>query len=144
MTLPVVGELSPWSDPNVVSINRLAMRTPLVSFRDSESARAGVREKSPWFRSLNGSWRIRRFADVEQVPASALTSDITKWATISVPGNWTLAGLGDLPHYTNVQMPWKGRPPQLPREVAAAVHRRTFTVTQTWLRRRTILHIGGA
>ena len=144
MTLPVIGELRPWADPNVVSLHRLAMRTPLVSYRDIESARAAIREKSPWFRSLNGSWRIRRFADVEQVPASALTSDATKWSTISIPGNWTLAALGDLPHYTNVQMPWKGRPPQLPTEVATAVHRRTFTVTQPWLRRRTIVHIGGA
>ena len=144
MTLPVVGELRPWTDPNVVSMNRLAMRAPLVAFGDIEGARAAIREKSPWFRSLNGSWQIRRFADVEQVPASALTSDTTKWSAISIPGNWTLAGLGDLPHYTNVQMPWEGRPPQLPAQVATAVHRRTFSVTQPWLRRRTILHVGGA
>lgn len=144
MTLPVVGELRPWADPNVVSINRLPMRTSFVSFRDCESARAAIRQNSPWFKNLNGSWHIRRFADVEQVTASAITSDTSKWSTISIPGNWTLAGLGDLPHYTNVQMPWKGRPPKLPDAVPTGVHRRTFTVTKPWLSRRTILHIGGA
>ncbi|MCE2818566.1 MAG: hypothetical protein LW686_07950, partial [Ilumatobacteraceae bacterium] len=73
-----------------------------------------------------------------------MTSDTTKWPQISVPGNWTLTGLGDLPHYTNVQMPWEGRPPSLPTTVATAVHRTSFTVPSSWKKRRTILHIGGA
>ena len=136
--------MAPWADPAVVSINRLPMTTPCVPFADVVSARRGLRDSSPWFRSLNGTWRIKRFSDVSLVTPSSLTSDTSKWATITVPGNWTLAGLGDLPHYTNVQMPWPGRPPSLPREVATAVHRTTFTVPASWRGRRTILHIGGA
>ena len=144
MTLPVVGDLRPWADPEIVSVNRLAMRTPLVSFPNVETARTAVREKSPWFQSLNGSWHIHRCEDVEEVTAQLLTGKCDTWSTIQVPGNWTLAGLGDVPHYTNVQMPWKGRPPQLPDAVATAVHRRAFTVKQSWRTRRTILHVGGA
>ena len=34
--------------------------------------------------------------------------------TVTVPGNWTLQDTGDLPHYTNVQMPFPGPPPALP------------------------------
>ena len=30
------------------------------------------------------------------------------------PGLWTMAGTWDLPHYTNVQMPFEGRPPEIP------------------------------
>lgn len=144
MPLPAMSQIKPWTDPSVVSINRLPMRAPLIPHRDLDSVRLDAREKSPWFRSLNGRWRIRRYEDVNQVPASALTADTSKWATIDIPGNWTLAGLGDLPHYTNVQMPWQGRPPQLPPTVATAVHRRSFTVPSGWKSRRTILHIGGA
>ena len=114
MALPAVGHIRPWADPQVVSMNRLPMRTPLVPFSDVISARTQNRAASPWFKSLDGKWKIKRFEDVAEVTASSLTSDTTKWPQISVPGNWTLAGLGDLPHYTNVQMPWEGRPPSLP------------------------------
>lgn len=144
MTLPVIGEMRPWADPQIVSINRLPMRSPLVAFDDADTARSGERESSRWFRSLNGTWSIKRFVDVGDIPASAITSDVKKWSTIPVPGNWTLAGLGDVPHYTNIQMPWNGRPPTLPANVATAVHRTSFTVPASWRSRRTILHIGGA
>jgi beta-galactosidase len=120
------------------------MRTPVVPFADVASVRSQDRLASPWFKSLDGTWKIKRFEDVSEVTAASLTSDTTKWPQISVPGNWTLAGLGDLPHYTNVQMPWEGRPPSLPATVATAVHRTSFTVPSPWKKRRTILHIGGA
>ncbi len=144
MALPVVGPIQPWADPQVVSMNRLPMRTPIVPYTDVVTSRSGDCTQSPWFKSLDGAWKIKRFKDVSQVTASSLTSDTTKWSKISVPGNWTLAGLGDLPHYTNVQMPWQGRPPSLPETVATAVHRTSFTIPSTWKKRRTILHIGGA
>ena len=144
MTLPSIGAIRPWADPDVVAMNRLPMRSPIVPFRDADNARQGVREKSPWFRSLNGEWSIKRFADVNDIPASALTTDASKWSTISIPSNWTLAGLGDVPHYTNVTMPWKGSPPSLPENVATAVYRRTFLIPASWKKRTTIIHIGGA
>ena len=144
MALPAVGHIRPWADPQVVSLNRLPMRTPVVPFADVASVRSQDRLASPWFKSLDGTWKIKRFEDVSEVTAASLTSDTTKWPQISVPGNWTLAGLGDLPHYTNVQMPWEGRPPSLPATVATAVHRTSFTVPSPWKKRRTILHIGGA
>jgi len=139
-----MSDIQPWADPSVVSMNRLPMRAILVPYKDVDSARQGRREKSPWFKSLNGTWKIKRFEDVSQIPASAITGDAARWANISVPGNWTLAGLGDLPHYTNVQMPWEGKPPALPPTIATAVHRSTFTVSSAWMKRRTIVHIGGA
>ena len=144
MTLPVVGETRPWADPNVVSINRRAMRSPIVAFSNEETARSRDREQSPWFLSLNGEWSIRRYKDVSEVQPSDLTGSTSGWSQIEVPGNWTLAGLGDHPHYTNVTMPWRGRPPSLPPTVATAVHRTSFILRPHWSKRRTILHIGGA
>jgi len=144
--LPDIGSFAPWADPTVVSLNRLAMRAP-VHFSDSlDAVRSGDRTVSPWFKSLDGWWRIKRWADVNQIPAAAVGTrvDDANWAKISVPGNWTLAGLGDVPHYTNVQMPWTGVPPSLPETVPTAVHRTSFTVPASWRRRRTILHVGGA
>ena len=96
--------------------------------------------------SLDGWWRIKRWADVGDVPAAAVGTKVNdaNWPKISVPGNWTLAGLGDVPHYTNVQMPWTGVPPSLPDQVPTAVHRTTFSVPASWRKRRTVLHVGGA
>lgn len=125
-------------------MNRRPMRSPLLPYIDTDTACSGDRTQSPWFLSLNGTWSIRRFNDVSEVSASDLTDDTSKWKTILVPGNWTLAGLGDEPHYTNVVMPWPGRPPSLPESVATAVHRTTFAVPHNWEDRHTILHIGGA
>ena len=120
------------------------MRSVQVSYADIAAARTGQRSESNWYESLTGEWSIARFGDVNDVPASAVTENIHTWSKISVPGNWTLAGLGDEPHYTNVQMPWNGSPPALPPEVATAVHRTTFTIADSWKERHTILHIGGA
>ena len=137
---------APWTDPEVVSVNRLPMRSPLVAYADVVSARENVREANPWFLSLNGDWAIRRVADISDARPGMVADVLAAgWSThITVPGNWTLAGLGDVPHYTNVQMPWPGRPPALPENVPAAVHRTSFKVPEGWSNRRTVLHIGGA
>ncbi|MEY3640703.1 MAG: hypothetical protein RLZZ199_508, partial [Actinomycetota bacterium] len=49
MTLPAIGDVRPWADPEVVSINRLPMRVP---FGSSVSRRV----------SLDGQWAVRRWA----------------------------------------------------------------------------------
>ena len=33
--------------------------------------------------------------------------DDSDWFKIPVPSNWTLFNLGDVPHYTNIAMPWR-------------------------------------
>jgi beta-galactosidase len=131
-----------WADPELISHNRLPMRATTQAFRNADDARSG--SSSPWRQLLNGTWSIQRFAHPDLVTAEALSADTSKWSSIEIPGNWTLAGLGDAPHYTNVVMPWKGRPPFLPDELPTAVHRRTFTIPAAWKKRRTIIHIGGA
>ncbi|MBM3730937.1 MAG: DUF4981 domain-containing protein [Actinobacteria bacterium] len=132
MTLPTIGELRPWADPELVSINRLPMRTPFVS---STSRRV----------SLDGQWAVRRWVHPGLVPAEAVGEvDDAGWRRIPVPGNWTLFGLGDTPHYTNVTMPWEGLPPALPDEVPTVVYRRVFTVPRMSTGEAVILHVGAA
>lgn len=142
--LPVVGPVKPWADPAVVSMGRRRMRPNLVSAPDIDTAREG-RDASPWWRGLDGSWSFRLFDHPDVVPPSAITGETSRgWRDVTVPGNWTLQGVDDLPHYTNVDMPWPGRPPSLPDRVPTGVYRRTFRVPASWRKRRTILHIGGA
>lgn len=131
--LPELGALAPWADPEVVSLRRLPMHVPLpVGHADAR-------------RSLDGQWAFELFDAPEAVPATAVTGPTpTGGRTVAVPGNWTVQGVGDLPHYTNIQMPFPGPPPRLPAHNPTGVYRRTFTTGRGWKRHRVILHVGGA
>ncbi len=130
--LPVIGDFRPWADPAVVQLNRLPIHVPL----------SGCDR-----RSLDGSWSLEMFDHPDRVPASALSGERTRAVKAAVPGNWTMQDLGgfvDLPHYTNVQMPFPGPPPRLPERNATGVYRRSFTISAAWIKRRTVLHVAGA
>ena len=130
--LPDIGTSSPWTDPEVVSLRRLAMHVPLPLGDDAR-------------KSLDGKWAFELFDSPELVSAAAVTGP-TPIGTraVAVPGNWTLQDVGDLPHYTNVQMPFDGPPPRLPDRNPTGVYRRSFTIGRGWKRHRIVLHIGGA
>ena len=109
--LPAIGAVRPWADPHVVSIGRLDMRPPTPAHGSLDDARAGG--APTWRRSLDGRWKFRLFDSPDDVPAAAVERPPTSrsWTSVTVPGNWTLQGVGDLPQYTNVQMPFPGPPP---------------------------------
>lgn len=132
-SIPELHDLKLWADPNAVQVNRLPMRTPYVS---ASSIRI----------SLNGDWRIKRFAHPEDIALRELGElcDDSDWVSIPVPSNWTQFDLGDVPHYTNIAMPWRETPPHLPKEVPTAVYRRNFKVESAWSDRRIVLHVGAA
>ncbi|MDX2381682.1 MAG: glycoside hydrolase family 2 TIM barrel-domain containing protein [Acidimicrobiia bacterium] len=130
--LPVIGPLAPWADPEIVQLNRLPTHVPL-----SGSTR----------RSLDGTWALEMFENPDRVPAGALGGRRRRAVDVDVPGNWTMQDLGgfvDLPQYTNVRMPFPGPPPALPERNPTGIYRRSFDVPQSWLPRRTVLHVAGA
>jgi beta-galactosidase len=130
--LPVIGDFEPWADPAVVQLNRLPIHVPLSG-------------ADRW--SLDGSWSLEMFEHPDQVPIAALSGERSRAVRVAVPGNWTMQDLGDfvdLPHYTNVQMPFPGPPPRLPDRNPTGVYRRTFTMSAGWAERCTVLHVGGA
>ncbi|MCU0267397.1 MAG: DUF4981 domain-containing protein [Acidimicrobiales bacterium] len=134
-----------WAEPELTSINRLPMRSTLIPFPDADGARTGDREQSPWFRSLDGVWRFALLDRPEAVPErfAEPTLDDSDWADLAVPGNWTLQGF-DRPHYTNIVMPFEGRPPEVPDANPTGLYRVAFRVPRGWWGRRVILHVGGA
>ncbi|MBW2232534.1 MAG: DUF4981 domain-containing protein, partial [Deltaproteobacteria bacterium] len=134
-----------WMRPSLVELERLPMRPPLVSYPDVAGARGSEREASPWLRSLDGRWRFRLYDRPQAVPAEVATPehDDAGWDTIAVPGCWTRQGY-DHPHYTNVQMPWRCEPPQVPEHNPTGVYRTTFEIDAAWAARRSVLSLGGA
>ncbi len=143
--LPALGVVQPWADPHVVALGRRSMRPPTDSAASGPEARTAD-GASPWRRSLDGTWAFRLFEHPARVPATAITAsaDGAAWTKVRVPGNWTLQGVGDLPQYTNVRMPFHGPPPRLPDRNPTGVYRRQLRVPKRWLDRQVILHIGGA
>ena len=134
-----------WLSPECPGLNRLPMRSTYYHFSSSKMAFCGERERSPWFRPLNGGWHFRMAARPEEITTddTSLETDRTKWDQVEVPGNWTLQGYGH-PHYTNVQMPFPHEPPFVPEENPTGVYAREFEVPKSWARRRVVIHFGGA
>ena len=138
-----------WAAPEITGANRLPMRSPLVPYPDLETARTADRAASPWFRSLDGSWRFRLVPSPDAVPSDFADPDLhdglnSGWKPIDVPGVWTTQDFGDVPIYTNVRMPFAGRPPDVPDDNPTGLYRTGFTVPRSWKGRRVRLHVGGA
>ncbi|HWS38437.1 MAG TPA: glycoside hydrolase family 2 TIM barrel-domain containing protein [Actinoplanes sp.] len=89
--------------------------------------------------SLDGAWRFQLLDGPDGQPGD-------EWASIRVPGAWTVqeAGGADLPHYTNVTMPWPGAPLLIPEHNPTGVHEREFEVPADWAGSRIVLHAGAA
>ena len=112
----------PWSTAELTSVGRLPMHS--VPHADRIV--------------LDGRWRFQLLHTPEEEPA-------TQWSEADVPGCWTMQGFFDLPHYTNVQMPFPGEPPHLPEVNPTGVYERDFEVPARWVaRRRVVLHVGAA
>ena len=136
---------APWADPAVVEVHRLPMRPPLVLSDSVEAMREGRPSRR---KSLDGTWRLPLFESPVHVCEAVLrgrSSTLGKqWHHVEVPGNWTLQGVGDLPHYTNIEMPFAGPPPKLPTRNPTGIYRRSFSLPATWLTQHVVLHVGAA
>ena len=86
---------------------------------------------------LDGRWRFQLLSEPTEAPGA-------DWGEADVPGLWTMSGTWDKPHYTNVQMPFRGMPPELPSPNPTGVYEREFEVPGAWAGRRIVLHVGAA
>ena len=119
----------PWATPELTSVGRLPMHS--VPHADRIV--------------LDGRWRFQLLHTPEQELAA-------NWSEVDVPGCWTMSGSDDplrgffdLPHYTNVQMPFPGDPPHRPDVNPTGIYERDFVLPATWsAERRVVLHVGAA
>ncbi|MDZ7684039.1 MAG: glycoside hydrolase family 2 TIM barrel-domain containing protein [Gammaproteobacteria bacterium] len=96
---------------------------------------------------LNGTWRFRRVPHPEHAPPGWTHSDFddADWNEATVPGLWTRSGkYGDQPIYTNVLIPFRAEPPNVPIENPTGLYRRTFEASPGTTSGRFLLHVGGA
>nr|WP_154982742.1 glycoside hydrolase family 2 TIM barrel-domain containing protein [Paenibacillus xylanexedens] len=138
------------NNPETFQVNRLPAHANMVAFPTIEEALSNEFTSSPWYQTLNGSWKFS-FAET---PEQRITSfyeagyDASNWDEIAVPSNWQLQGY-DYPHYTNMTYPWVEREPELKPPFAPATYNpvgsyiRTFTVPADWKDRPVLLHFEG-
>lgn len=136
----------PWEIPELVSINRLRARSArLYPFKNEAAALKRDPKRSAWFKDLNGTWAFRYFQRPEDIAPADLADglDTASWDRIAVPGDFTMQGYS-IPHYTNVQMPFKNNYPIVPDTNPTGLYRLSFDLPAGWDKRRTVLHFGGS
>ncbi|MCR9269469.1 MAG: DUF4981 domain-containing protein [Hyphomonadaceae bacterium] len=135
--------LSQLLQPQLTAISRMRARASLTPYPNEAALMA---RQSPWRKSLDGAWRFQLIARPEAAPENWTTAPTSSepWRSIQVPGVWTRQNTGDLPHYTNWQMPFDcQKPPTIPEDNPTGLYRYALQVPSDWGDRRTILHIGG-
>ena len=112
----------PWLDPGLIAQGREPMHA-IVHAPAIE---------------LDGTWRFQLLPRADAEPSG-------DWREIQVPGCWTMQDTFDLPHYTNVQMPFDGVPPDVPEANPTGIYERDFVLSaQDLSEGRSVLHVGAA
>ncbi len=132
-----------WMEPSITGVGRLDSRAPLTPVDDS------FRPEDPtWTVDLDSEtdWRFTMLrspdAVTDELLATRWSPDL--WSPIRVPGTWNTQGHG-LPHYTNVLYPFPEDPPSVPTaDNPTGLYVRSLSIPKAWLKRTTILRIGGA
>ncbi len=130
--------------PELTEVNRLPAHSSFETFPSIQAALSG--RANPWRHSLDGHWSFLLMDRPGNAPDGWTESDhdTRGWTRLVVPGCWTRQGVGDLPHYTNIVMPWPDLdPPDTPERNPTGLYRTTFSVPEAWAGRNVILHLGG-
>lgn len=151
------GDPSPpdWENPSVVGRNKEPGHATLIPFADTSEPASGNRDQSPFFLSLNGTWKFHWSPNPEERPLDFYRPevDVAGWDNIPVPANWQLHGYG-VPIYTNITHPFQVDSPKVtsepPEDYTAyrqrnpvGSYRRTFVVPAAWDGREVFLHFEG-
>jgi beta-galactosidase len=122
-----------WEDPNVLQVNRETPRAYYIPYGDAESAKSNKRGRSPYYQTLNGSWKFKYLPSVKEVEDGFynVETDVSKWDDLIVPSCWQTNGYDQM-QYTNVNYPIPCDPPFVPNENPAGLYVRDFNVTDHW------------
>ncbi|WP_442587817.1 glycoside hydrolase family 2 TIM barrel-domain containing protein [Pedobacter sp. AW31-3R] len=139
--------------PEVVSINRLSMRSTSFAYESVNLAEKMDKEKSSFFYSLNGIWKFNWVQDPWMRPQDFYRLDYNDrtWDNFTVPANWEINGYG-IPIYVNQLYEFTGRerrgsdlnPPfDIPEHNnPVGSYRKKFILPQNWKDRQVFIHLG--
>lgn len=132
-----------WEKPSLVDQNKEASHTSFTLFDNKANALAAKNNASPFYQSLNGTWKFQYTDQAKNRPQDfyKLNYNDSKWSTLKVPSNWELNGFG-IPIYTNIIYPFPKNPPYVGEDNPVGTYRKEFTVPNNWKEKQVILHFG--
>ena len=134
---------NPWENPALVDIHKEPAHTDFMVYENKQTALENDYAKSPFYQSLNGTWKFNFAPSIEKSPKNffATNLDDSQWSDLKVPSNWERKGFGT-PIYTNIIYPYPKNPPFIGGDNPVGSYRRNFTVPSTWDGREILLHFG--
>ena len=152
-----------WRNLSISQVNRENSVTTGIPFANETQAKQPAQpENSPYYFSLNGTWKFHWVADPKNRPEDfyKTTYDVNSWDNINVPSVWQLEGVRqnkawDKPLYVNITFPFGKKWPDvteggrssdwsyysMPNPVGS--YRREFTLPAGWDSRDVFLRFNG-
>jgi beta-galactosidase len=133
-----------WENPAIVELGKEPPHTFAMSYPNIEAVFANDFSQSPYYQSLNGTWKFYYVNTPEERPQDFFkpTFNDWNWKELTVPSNWEIKGFG-IPIYTNFIFPFPLNPPYIDHSYnPVGSYRREFTVPDNWQGREVLLHFG--
>jgi len=85
-----------WEDHQVFAVNKLEPHATWFPYGTRDAALRDEQERSPWYQSLDGSWKFHWSRKPADAPAGfeQPSFDVSGWHDIPVPANWEVEGHG--------------------------------------------------
>ena len=139
-----------WLNPQVNQQNREARRANFFAYETEALAKAGDKQASERYLSLEGMWRFRFVKNHQDAPADffRVGYDDSAWENFPVPGLFELNGHGDR-IYKNIGYAWcttfDSNPPIVGEtENYTGSYRREVALPDTWTGQQVLMHVGSA
>lgn len=122
-----------WENLKVMHVNREEPRAYYIPYNSSENANSGKRGQSPYYQTLNGSWKFNYLPSVKEVEDDFYREDkdVKGWDDLIVPSCWQTNGYDQL-QYVNYNYPFPCDPPFMPIENPTGLYVRDFMVSDQW------------
>ena len=139
-----------WENVAVTAINKELPHASLMPFDRVDNVTI-EKDESPFFRSLNGTWKFNWVKFPEERPEVFFKTDfsVDSWSDIDVPACWQMQGFGN-PYYVNAKYPFSDEhPPKYPtvsdspRGNPVGSYRRSFCIPEDWNSRQVFIHFEG-
>jgi beta-galactosidase len=134
-----------WENPKMFGQNKEPAHCTLIPYEDHKQALRDKPERSPFYLSLNGTWKFHWTRQPADRPGDFFKPevDVIWWDDIPVPSNWEMHGYG-IPIYINAGYPFPANPPYIPHDYnPVGSYRRDFDVPLTWKDRQVFIHFAG-
>ena len=144
-------------NPEVFGKNKELAHASFIPFLDPVHVRANDPDNSPFYSSLNGTWKFNWVKDPANRPSDFFLPEfnVSSWDDIPVPSNWELEGYG-IPIYINhpyefadsrtpplTEMINGPEPPRVPHNYnPVGSYRRNFIIPENWQEQQIYIHFG--